>query len=539
MKEHPRVSGLTWIGHWYPTSIGQGLISTQLPNIEGWSWRSTRTEIGHEPGTIMVSHVIKVTWWQMGAPHNLPGRIIYSDWGVLGEGTLVPDPSSGSWPVWMEMGMAFKKEWIIQPMSAEEHALIWDYPNLVPPKRRVGSALAQHGMRGCLDGPPGKVVRTVIFHVLEQTLSIWGTGREPTEVPVTIRVEGIDTGKSTARREVGGLEGKVDDRYLTVAQEDDAEVELEVWKVSGETEEGALARGVVCLFFHRVWRRRITREAAKWRLHAKGWQKRDRERSGGWTCERRCDCGTRPQSLHGLDRTRSQNQKWSSVLCGGGVKVCGAVSVSFWGPPKAVDNDGKLMDIRCMWDSKKNGHNQTLWAPGFMNQSLSHLLEILTPGCWVVDHDLVWGKDNAAKQGRHGGRLVCVIHQIILQMYGISLFSRATVCSASINDKGRLSGCIKPFPVGSYTFEPTGYGRGKPCLAKGNENLEGWKAGGEMVQMVDDLRDVDNDKTHVWHVGRTTRATANWLGNKTKMRPERCVRLLSLGGRGMGESLTW
>eukprot|EP00978_Attheya_sp_CCMP212_P039163 scaffold201304_cov46-Attheya_sp.AAC.1 len=156
----------------------------------------------------------------------------------------------------VETGTVFKKERIVRPISAEVCALIWDYPNLVPPKGRTRSALAQHGMRDCLDGPPGKVARTVLFHVLEQTLPIWGTRGEPAEV--------------------GGLEGKVDGRYLTVARADDAEVELEVWKVPGEMEEEVLARGVVRLFFHRVWRRRITRKAVKW-LRANGWRKRDRE----------------------------------------------------------------------------------------------------------------------------------------------------------------------------------------------------------------------------------------------------------------------
>eukprot|EP00978_Attheya_sp_CCMP212_P037259 scaffold174359_cov57-Attheya_sp.AAC.1 len=151
-------------------------------------------EAGHEPGVITVGHVSKATWRQAGALHDLPGGIIYSDQGLLGEGALVPDPSSGSRPVWMETGTVFKKERIVRPLSAEERALIWDYPNLVPPKGRAGSALAQHGMRDCLDGPPGKVVRTVLFHVLEQMLPIWGTRGEPTEVPATIRVEGVDTG---------------------------------------------------------------------------------------------------------------------------------------------------------------------------------------------------------------------------------------------------------------------------------------------------------------------------------------------------------
>eukprot|EP00978_Attheya_sp_CCMP212_P020147 scaffold57273_cov62-Attheya_sp.AAC.6 len=74
-------------------------------------------EAGHEPGVIMVSHVTKVTWWQAGAPHDLPGEIIYSDQGLLGEGALVPDPSSGSRPVWMETGMVFKKEQMVRPIA--------------------------------------------------------------------------------------------------------------------------------------------------------------------------------------------------------------------------------------------------------------------------------------------------------------------------------------------------------------------------------------------------------------------------------------
>jgi hypothetical protein len=142
--------------------------------------------------------------------------------------------------------------------------LIWGYPNLlVPSKGRAGYALAQHGMKGCLEGPPGRVVRTVLFHVLEQVLPIWGIKGEKSELPATIRVEGVDTGESMARKEEGGLEGKVDDCYLTVVRADDAAVELKIWKVPGETEEEAVARGVMRLFFHRVWQRRFTGEVAR------------------------------------------------------------------------------------------------------------------------------------------------------------------------------------------------------------------------------------------------------------------------------------
>ena len=34
--------------------------------------------------------------------------------------------------------------------------------------------------------------------------------------------------------------------------------------------------------------------------------------------------------------------------------------------PKVVDEDGTILDVRCVWDCKINGHNATLFAPSFM-----------------------------------------------------------------------------------------------------------------------------------------------------------------------------
>ena len=33
--------------------------------------------------------------------------------------------------------------------------------------------------------------------------------------------------------------------------------------------------------------------------------------------------------------------------------------------PKVVLADGTVVDARCVWDCKRNGHNKTLWAPSF------------------------------------------------------------------------------------------------------------------------------------------------------------------------------
>ena len=37
--------------------------------------------------------------------------------------------------------------------------------------------------------------------------------------------------------------------------------------------------------------------------------------------------------------------------------------------------DGVVQDIRVVWDSKSNGHNLTLWAPGFMLLDLGDVEE--------------------------------------------------------------------------------------------------------------------------------------------------------------------
>jgi len=34
--------------------------------------------------------------------------------------------------------------------------------------------------------------------------------------------------------------------------------------------------------------------------------------------------------------------------------------------PKVLLEDGTVVDVRCVWDCRINGHNETLWAPGFM-----------------------------------------------------------------------------------------------------------------------------------------------------------------------------
>jgi hypothetical protein len=40
--------------------------------------------------------------------------------------------------------------------------------------------------------------------------------------------------------------------------------------------------------------------------------------------------------------------------------------------------DGVIQEIRCVWNSKSNGHNATLWAPGFMLDDIEDVIEMVT-----------------------------------------------------------------------------------------------------------------------------------------------------------------
>jgi hypothetical protein len=40
--------------------------------------------------------------------------------------------------------------------------------------------------------------------------------------------------------------------------------------------------------------------------------------------------------------------------------------------------DGVIQEIQCVWNSKSNGHNATLWAPGFMLDDIGDVIEMVT-----------------------------------------------------------------------------------------------------------------------------------------------------------------
>jgi hypothetical protein len=46
-------------------------------------------------------------------------------------------------------------------------------------------------------------------------------------------------------------------------------------------------------------------------------------------------------------------------------------------PVVKVMVEGEVLDIQVMWNSKSNGHNATLWAPGFMLDDIGDVKEMV------------------------------------------------------------------------------------------------------------------------------------------------------------------
>ncbi len=43
-----------------------------------------------------------------------------------------------------------------------------------------------------------------------------------------------------------------------------------------------------------------------------------------------------------------------------------------------LEEDGVILEIRVVWNSSSNGHNETLWAPGFMLDNIGDVIEMVT-----------------------------------------------------------------------------------------------------------------------------------------------------------------
>lgn len=204
------------------------------------------------------------------------------------------------------------------------------------------------------------------------------------------------------------LEDQINARFLKAAKADDEAVDTDLWAIPGETEQEAKARETLRKLAHLWWVKNLRAEAESW-LRKHGNQHWDRV-----------------AVLDGLNR--SKNLSWWEWSDGsrlyfwrwGEWAVDARDGIEFWHrrdpepwfgrnfPAPTRDAEEKLRskeiklwfrryllrgfitmivcrfavkktlwDIRAVWDSKRNGHNQTLWAPRFRMPTFRNLTNLV------------------------------------------------------------------------------------------------------------------------------------------------------------------
>jgi len=318
-------------------------------------------------------------------------------------GGLGPDLTTGTteelhelWVLAVSVFSGDKKNKVLRKISRLELLSIWDYAGKIWYK----------GMSKCeidslinrIMSPPSKILTAVCFNIFQQLLQRM--------LPATMHVISADpTTTGDNQQPLGPMELKGIQR-AKAALADDAGVELSYWALPNETEQQTMARHLLRVFAHIWWVYNLEREANAWLL-ANGNHPKDREgiedclrRAAGsdyWDWHRGSrlffwrfptECGWQADARDGVEfwhltdppkglhfqnipascreaelqlRAKVFQLKFRWYLEKGSPDL---VTPRF-PVEKVADEQGKVLDIRCVWDAKRNGLNDTLWCPSF------------------------------------------------------------------------------------------------------------------------------------------------------------------------------
>jgi len=249
--------------------------------------------------------------------------------------------------------------------------------------------------------PPAKIIRTFLGKAADAIAAVVFHEHVAAK-PLAASAPRIKVGK-TDDVPFTPLEGNVDTR-LAAAQADDAEVDLSTWAMPGETQEQAAARKVFRSVALRWWKWHKTQKAWKW-FNNHGQLPADRlaiedcvgrieactyfqwprgSRIFFWEFDEEFRNEFRDgipfwhlsKPPRGMTHNLPSPSREAEVIAREKVfrmryqgyieryKVVKLVVGRFSVVKLMVDDE--VLDIRVVWDSKSNGHNATLWAPGFM-----------------------------------------------------------------------------------------------------------------------------------------------------------------------------
>ena len=314
---------------------------------------------------------------------------------------------------------------IIRRMTPEERLAAWDYTEDMVRPGQVDKGNKRE-VRRVFEAPPGKITRFVIgtlFNHLEKVAKETDLGEKAAAIGDDRMGELTELNTSAEDQEQD---------YSKATKADDAKVDVSLWdrnvskflglqgKITPELARGCeLLRGRMFSW----WRKRITLECVQ-HLRVQGWMKRDVE--AGRECIERAANST---FMEWTDGSRLFFWRWPKEFqedARDGIRLWYSSRSERWfgrstpadtqeAENKMRDKEDKLIsrrylergkgvyvesvvprfavqkgdsDIRVVWDAKKNGVNDHLWAPHFFLPGSSNLESLLTHKSFQGDMDV-------------------------------------------------------------------------------------------------------------------------------------------------------
>ncbi len=295
---------------------------------------------------------------------------------------------------------------VVRPLKYHEVLSLWDYEGKLESQFWSGRE-REAILRKRLQSPPAKMLRSFLFAACERAAG-WRKGGGPTNESED------DLAGVTAAVPYSPLELKEGEQGAAT-KADDADIDLTTWSPPGESPEVGQARQVLRRFAVRWWAHHQTRLAREWLQKQSPPSQADIDGVN--------DCLRRVAGCTYWDWTRGSRiffwkipDEWRGDFRNG---------VPFWRlsePPKGYMRnhpspsreaelatrikifklryqwflerghvtlvvprfatvklvvDGVVKEIRVVWDCTANGHNNTLWAPGFMLPSFQEAADLV------------------------------------------------------------------------------------------------------------------------------------------------------------------
>ena len=297
--------------------------------------------------------------------------------------------------IWVQANSLFvSKGKVVRTVNHAELFAMWDYEGKYESKH-----WSHHMIRAVLKqrlaSPPAKMLRSFAFSAGGLLLTSTDSGKKSSCLPI---------GK-TADIPFSPLEVEASVR-VKAAQADDAEVDLAQWAEPSETPRIANARAVLRRFVVRWWAHHQEQQAMEW-IKSQGHQQSEEDVKAISDCIRRAmGCTywswsrgsriffwkfppewrndfrdgipfwkvTTPPKGHMKNMAApSREAELATRLKIFKLKFNYYIDQDYTSlliprfiVPKVIGEDGTILDVRCVWDCKVNGHNATIFAPGFM-----------------------------------------------------------------------------------------------------------------------------------------------------------------------------